>query len=120
MKSGRGGRKSPLQRLCDCFRQRLNRNESSYSSPTRHKRCLVSTTDDFPKWPIDLTRISIPPQSKNRPFTTPVGKVGLIRARTRPLAVPAVELACTRERLGVRHRDDIVAGIHEMNDAGHP
>ena len=60
------------------FFSRINRNESTYLRSNRDKRCLVFTTDDLQKGAIDLIRIYVRPQAKNRPFTTPVGKVGLI------------------------------------------
>jgi predicted ferric reductase len=56
---------------------RINRNESTYLRSNRDKRCLVFTTDDLQKGAVDLIRIYVCPQVKNRPFTTQVGKVGL-------------------------------------------
>jgi hypothetical protein len=71
---------NPYYRVIVFFRH-INRNESTYSHPSRHRRCLVSTTDDFPNRPVDLTRIYVSPQGKNRGFPTPVGKVGLTQLR---------------------------------------
>jgi hypothetical protein len=67
--------------LCDRFLQSHQQKRINLLALKSRQKMLGLHYRRFAKGAIDLIRIYVRPQAKNRPFTTPVGKVGL-SART--------------------------------------